>query len=361
MANQYIAFNEEPTRGSAFGSNYRFLPIIGDLSPDFEADDKPRVEFRGQDTGLGDITVIRRDVKWSMKIKCYWYPGVETGLLFKHLLGYQGTRSVVDTNAYKGILYPVLMPYGSGMPLSTYGLGIYANTDENGTTRSQYFGGGRVRDCKISCKGTDDVILEFSLEGAWVGPPDQTAIGSVSFPAANPFNSSDYRLYIGGTPVRTGTPPNYTDITIGTAVQAIPDSLDITITNGLKDKIVGNGIPGPSKTYRDGKFSAAVECPLDYEDPASGFSSADEFKTLFTGPRTNNLLITFDNGDLAGAATAKYTVTIDLPLVMLKNPKKAERDSEGKTPSIKLGYESLYGTTQQYPMAMVTVDKAANY
>lgn len=361
MADQYLAFYEETTRGVVPTPTYLFLPVSGDLTPDFDADDKPRVEFRGQDTGLGDITVIRREVKWTYTLKTAWYPGKEIGLLLKHLFGNAGARSVIDTTAYRGLCNPILMPYGTGMNLGDKAIAIVPNTDEAGTTRSQVYGGGRVTSCKITASGTDDVMLEFTLQGAWIGAADQTAVGGVSFPAANPFNSSDYKAYIGGTPVRTGTAPNYTNITVGTAVQFMPDSLSITITNGLDDKIVGNGVPGPTKTFRKEKFKVDIDTPIDYEDPASGFSSADEFKKLFTGPSTNNLLVLFDNGDLAGSATEKYTALLDLPYMMQKNPKKPGRNSEGKTADLKMGFTSLYSTTAKYAGALFTVDKATAY
>jgi hypothetical protein len=359
MSSQFIALVEETLRGTTPAGPYLFLPIIGDLTPEFDAADKPRSEFRGQENAFGAITVVRTEVKWSIKLKCYWYPGKETALLFKHLLGNPAARTVIDTSAYKGLITPAVMPYGSGMPLGDSAISIVANTDEQGVTRSQTFGGGRVTDCKISCKGADDIELEFTLEGAWVGPADQATLTGVSFPAANPFNSSQYRAYIGGAPVRTGTAPLYSNIAPGTAVQFAPDSLDITITNGLKDKIVGNGVRGPSKTRRDAAFKVEVSCPIDYEDPSSGFSSANEFKRLFSGPATSNLFVTFDNGDLAGAATQHYAAAIDLPLMMQKNAKKADRSVDGKTPSLKLGYESLVSPITGYPMALQLADLAA--
>ena len=358
MASQYLALVEETTRGTTPVGPNMFLPILGDLTPEFDATDKPRVEYRGQDTSMGSTTVYRTEVKWAYKLKCYWYPGKETALLFKHLLGNPGARTVVDTSAYKGLILPATMPYGSGMPLGNSAISIIAHTDEQGTTKSQTFGGGRVTDCKITCKGTDDIELEFTLEGAWVGPADQAAIGGVSFPAANPFNSSQYKAYIGGSPARTGTAPNYTSIAAGTAVQFMPDSLDITITNGLKDKVVGNGVRGPSKSSRTASFKIAVNCPIDYEDPASGFSSAAEFKRLFTGPATNNLFVLFDNGGLAGAATQTYQAAIDLPVMMQKNAKKADRNPDGKTAGLKLSYESLNSTTTGYPLALQLTDQA---
>jgi len=358
MANQFIALVEETLRGTTPAGPYLFLPVHGDLTPDFDATDKARVEFRGQDAALGAVTVIRTEVKWSYKLKCYWYPGKETALLFKHLLGSPGVPAVTDVTAYKKLIVPVAMPYGSGMPLGTSAISIIANTDEQGVTKSQVFGGGRITSCKITCKGSDDIELEFGIEGAWVGPADQAALTGVSFPAAAPFNSSQYRAYIGGTPVRTGTGPLYTDIQPGTAVQFMPDSLDITITNGLKDKVVGNGVRGPSKSTRSAAFKVDIGCPLDYEDPASGFSSADEFKRVFSGVVLNNLFVIFDNGMLAGSATQNFQAAIDLPNVQIKNPKKADRNPDGKTPGLKLGYESLNSTVTGYPLALQLVDQA---
>lgn len=363
MPNQFLAIYEETTRGTAPGSPvYQFLPIISGLTPEINFDDKPREEFRGVDNALGDATVIRREQSWSYKLKCYWYPGKETGLLFKHLMGFAATRSVVETSGYKGILYPVAMPYGAGNTLVDKAIAIIPNTDEQGTTKCQVFGGGRVTECKITASGSDDIILEFSLAGAWIGTIDQTAISGVSFPAANPYNSTEYKAYIGGTPTRTGTAPNYTALAVGTAVQFYPDSLDLTITNGLKDKIAhGSGVMGPTKTYRDASFNWSLDVPLDYEDPSSGFSSADEYKKLFTGPSTNNLMLVFDNGDLAGATTEKYTSIIDLPLGKLKNPGSVERNPNGKMPNLKLGFDRLLSSTTQYPIALLNVDKATAY
>ena len=142
-------------------------------------------------------------------------------------------------------------------------------------------------------------------------------------------------------------------------MQFKPDSLDITITNGLKDKVVGNGVRGPSKTTRSAQFKTVVACPTDYEDPTSGFSSAQEFKKLFAGVATNNLFVTFDNGDLAGSATQTYQAFLDLPLMMQQNPKKADRYADGKTPGLKLAFESLNSSVTNYPLALQLVDQAA--
>lgn len=364
MANQYVAFCEETTRGTLPGvPAWKFLPITGKLQPTFAAKDEPRKEFKGADTALGDSSVVRRESNWTWTLECSWYPGAEVGMLLKHALGKAGDRAVTDTSAYEGILYPVATPYGTTAPLLDKALAFAINTDEEGTTKCQIYGGGRIKSVSIALKGLDDIKLSFEIAGAgsWVGAADQTAIAGVSWPVATPFCTSDALFYIGGTPVRTGTAPDYTALAAGTALPFRPDDLTIKFTSGIEDKVVINGVKGASKSYRSKQFTASVDGTIDYTDPTAGeFSSADEFKRIFNGPATNNIIVVLDNAQLAGAATANYGAVIDLPY-MLANLTAPERGTEGKTPSMKLAYMSLVDATTGYPMAMITTDKAAAY
>ena len=120
MSSQYTVLYEEITRGTApVSPAYMFLPTMGDLTPDFDATDKPRIEYRGQDSAMGATIVLRTEVKWSYKLKCYWYPGKETDLLFKHLLGNPGTPVLIDVTAYSKLITPIAMPYGVGPLLNS--------------------------------------------------------------------------------------------------------------------------------------------------------------------------------------------------------------------------------------------------
>lgn len=362
MATQYLALVEETTRGTDPGSGYLFLPVTGTLSPKFDPKDEPRKEFRGADTALGDSSVRRVESKWTHTLECSWYPGAEVGLLFKHLLGFAGSRTVVDTTAYKGVLYPLAMQYGTGQNLANKAIGLLVNSDENGTTKMQYFGGGRIKSCTITIKGTDDIKLSFEIQGAggWVGTPDQTATAGVSFPAASPFISCDTLCYSGSGISRTGTPPALTAIAAGSMTAFTPESVTITITNGEDDRTVLNGVRGPSKTYRENQFKVETDVVIDYEDPSSGFSSADEFKRIFAGTATQALLLKLDNLEHAGSVSAHYESWLDLPNMML-TAETPERNTEGKTPSVKLKYTSLYDSTLTKPFALFTQDKATAY
>jgi hypothetical protein len=366
MGIQYLAIVEEAARGTDPGSGYLFLPVKGKLQPSFNPTDEPRKEFRGADSALGDVTVVRRESQWTYDLECSWYPGNPAiGLLFKHLFGFAGARNTVDTTAKRGILYPVPNGYAGGGDLEDLGIGIIPNTDEAGTTYSQYFGGGRVTKCAIKFEGTADVSLVFTLQGPgeYVGTPDQPELDSTpSFHAVAPLVSCDALCYVGGSPTRTGTPPDYTALAPNNAAAWRPDSLEITITNGLSDKVVMNGVRGPSHTTRESQFTVEISAPTDYDDPSSGFSSADEFKALFSGVRTNNVMVVINSPTDAGATpgAAPYGAVLDFPAVMVA-AETPERNTEGKTPTVSFKFTSLYNQTTLYPMALLTTDQNAAY
>lgn len=364
MANQFALLCEEAVRGTRPDIPVWLpIPITGKLQPAYNPKDEPRKAFMGADTALGDTEVQRKETQWTHTLETPWFPIASIGLLLKHTFGKSVARSVLETIAYKGILYPLNMCYGEGAELGTKAIGYCCNTDEGGTTKSQYYGGGRVKSCSISISGSDDVKLTFELQGAgkWVGTPDEAAIATPDFsimPAA--FNSADSKFYIGAGITRTGVAPNYTDLVPNTMTPFLADKMEIKITNGLDDKIVGDGAKGPSKTYRASQFSVDVDTTVDYEDPSSGFSSADEFKKIFSGPVYNSLLIVLDNGVLAGDTTETYRATIDLPYMQQKF-ETPDRNPEGKTPSMSGKFKSLYPATTKYPAAIFTVDQIEAY
>ena len=362
MAIQYLAVVEETTRGTDPTSGYIFLPVMNNIQPTVEYDDQPRKEFRGADTALGDSSLVRRSGRWSMSIECAYYPGIETGLFFKHLLGKSQTRVNEDTSAYKGILYPLAEIYGTGAELGDKAIGLVPNMDEGGTTKGQYYGGGRVTAITITGEGTDDVKLTIEIQGPaeYIGAVDQTATAGASFPAAAPFSTDDCLLYIGAGITRTGSAPDYTDLDPNTMDPYRPDSFTITLTSGNDDKVVMDGVLGPNKTFRSAQFSAAVATPIDYEDPSSGFSSADQFKTIFGGPQTTSLLIVMNNGELAGAASSTYETVIDLSNLSFI-PETPQRQSDGTQPTVNFAFNSLYSDTTEYPVGILTTDKASAY
>lgn len=364
MAIQAIAIVEETTRGTDPGSGYMWLPVMGGLMPQFNATDESRDEFRGADSALGNSedSIVRRESQVIHALECAHYPGVEIGLLLKHALGKAGTRAVEDTSAFKGVLYPLSQPYGTGNELADKAIGIYVLFDKEGVTFKQYYGGVRPFDFVGTAEGTDDAKLTFNVKapGEFVADevindltPDYSGL-------TDPFTASDLKCYIGTGVSLTGTAPDFTDISPGSMVQFCPDSITYTITSGLDDKVQMCGIEGPNKTFRSAQFGAEVAFPIDFSDPSSGFSSHDEWVKKFTGPNSNVILLVFDNGLLAGAATATYESTFFFP-AMLSNSDTPAIASDGTQPTISFTYSSLFDTTAESPLIVQTIDKATAY
>ena len=362
MANQYLALVEETTRGTTPGVGFKFLPITGKIEPDSDFKDEARVEFRGQDTRLGYLTVVRKSKSYKFDLESFLYPIDIIGILLKHVIGFAGTRAVVDATGYKGILYPpAAFPYGGGGAQVGKAIGLLPNTDLDGVTKSQIYGGARPTGFKITCKRPDDVKINFSLIGGpWIGNPGQPAVAGASFTVLSPYNSSGLTCYSGSGITRTGTAPNYTDITPNTMVAFTPDDLTISFENGIDDEDRLNGLSGPSVSVVKGSVKATVEFSIDFSDPATGFSSFDEWVAIHTAPRTMNFLFKLQGTDLAGSTTQYHQMFVDLPnMKMSGNP--PDRSNDGKTPKMKFKYDSLVDATTGYPIALMIVDKVSAY
>lgn len=359
MAEEFLAIYEEDVRGTApVSPDYLYLPVTGNLQPKFEPTDEPRKEFRGVDTALGDSSVVRRMVQWTHTLEFFDRPIKAVGVLLKHALGFAGTRSTVDTTARRGIIYPHRMPFGDG-PLGSKAIALVANTSEGGVTKAQVFGGGRITAATLSFEESGDVKWSLEIKGSWVGTPDQTAL-TPSMPSIAPFNAADVLCYIGSGASRTGTAPDFTNLAPGTMQQFGPDSVTISITNGLDDKFVRDGAPGPNKTHRSEQFNVEVACPIDYEDPASGFSSADEFKRLFSGVATQSLMFVLQHPDTAGSTDEKYKRVIDIPRLQL-SADPPERSVDGLTPTVTFNYTRLLDETIKKPLLILTTDQESTY
>lgn len=360
---QFIALVEEATRGTDPGSGYLYLPVTSNLLPTFNPTDEARQEFRGADSALGaaEASIVRRESQTTYTLECAYYPGAETGLLFKHLLGKSVTRVAEDTSAFKGVLYPLANPYGAGRELTTKAIGIYSVFDVEGTSTKRYYGGLRIVSCTITGEGTDDVKLSFEMKapGEFIGADEANDL-TPTFPVADPFVVSDILCYAGTGASRTGTAPDFTDVGPGTMDQFCPDSLNLQITNGLDDKNVICGVQGPSKTSRTAQFNGNITFPIDLADPSSGFSSYDEYFAMFGGPSTQSLMFVFDNGDLAGSATATYETIFDFD-ANLRQHETPQYSPTGEEPTVALAYMTLESATTEKPVIMQTIDKASAY
>jgi hypothetical protein len=355
----YLLAYEEAVRGTPPGSPvYMALPITEKPKPSVKPKDEARAIFNGVNTALGYSTVVRRDLEWSHTITLPWFCGAETDLLLKHAFGWAGTRATLDTTARKGIFYPVAMPFGPGSTLGTKAIGLVAHEDVNGVTKSQVFGGGRIKSLSIIFKATDDIKLQFEIggDGLYIGAPGQDAITSATFPINDPFmaTTAGATFYTGSGAVRTGVAPDFTDLGVGTMIQFIPEDCTIKWTFGVED----SKPIGPRKSKRSGQVKLEVDISIDYEAPTTGWNIKGQVDAIVTAATTNALMILLNNGQLAGSATENYKAIIDIPkgLASVTTP---DITNDGKTPSAKLKWTSLMGDTTQYPVAIITQNKNA--
>lgn len=365
MGIQAVAVVEEAVRGTFPGSPvYNWLPVTGQLFPDFAPEDESRNEFRGQDSAEGDSedSLVRRGSQVLYGLECAYYPGAATGLLFKHLLGKAGTRVAEDTDAFKGPLYFEAEPYGTDNELSTKALSIVILYDKEGTTYKRVYPGFRPNDCNMTGADTDDIKMTFNMKtaGDWIGDEEVNDLTPDYTGLTSPFTTSDLLCYIGSGASLTGTTPDFTDVSPGTMDSFCPDSWDVTITSGRDDKVQMCGTEGPSKTFRAAQFSGTIGLPIDLEDPSSGFSSWDESDKQFTAPSVNSLMFVMDNGELAGATTATYESTFYFPAGLL-NSDTPQIPPDGTQKTVTLNYTTKVDNVVEKAMILQTIDKAADY
>lgn len=362
MAKQFLAIFRETARGTNPGTNPLFPPVIGSVEPIPEYTDQPRKEFRGQDTRLGDVNDTRVSTSWKYDLTSWFYPIEDLMAVIRHVVGFAGVRAVVDTSAYKGILYPPSAPpYAANGELDGEALTLVANTDKDGTTVAQDFSGGRPTGLKIECQRPDDVKLTVPISGGpWIGDAGQAATAGESFTALQPYNSADLTCYVGTGISRTGVAPDFTDLAPGTMVAFAPDNLTLEFETGAKDVEKLNGLRGPSVTEYESQVIAKLTYSMDFSDPASGFSSYDQYLLHCAGPLYHSYLFKLTGPDLAGAATAYHQFIADLPRMKMKITVK-ERTPDGKVVKADFEGESRFDATAKYPFAFMTVDQVETY
>jgi hypothetical protein len=99
---------------------------------------------------------------------------------------------------------------------------------------------------------------------------------------------------------------------------------------------------------------------IDYRNPATGFSSVEEFNALYLDQSTTSMLIVMTHSVNAGATTEKYRVAIDIPLVLMAAD-TPDRAVEGETPIISFSFTSLLDEAVGYPIGFFTTDQSAAY
>jgi len=359
----YVAIGEETTRGTAESSTVGFFPVINGAEPSFAPDDKRYGEYRGEESSLGDINFRRLSTKWdySLEFNTFSEMGSTKGMLgtlLRHFFGYGSSAQNAATGQYYHMIYPVYNPLSTDAGfLGAKGLTVNYNAAEGDTIKNHKWEGGIVTGLKFT-QNTGELL---KISATISGQKRQAAaaeIGSPTFPAENlRFDYADLTCYY-GTITRTGSAPDYTNFTFGSATQFIPTSYEINITNGRTDNIVLAGVDYPT-VVKNGKFKVTLSIVIDYTDPASGFSSADQYANSIAGIAQTNFFFHYDTGTQAGTGD-NHQLYIDLPVVnnMSKTPPDRSLDND---PTITLNYEADFdAATTAYILGIMLKNTATS-
>ena len=339
----YMAVGEETTRGVAESSTVGFIPLLGPSIPKMEFDDQKVKEFRGEEGVKGDTTVRRMSRKWSGSVEMPFFTesGGSSGMvgtLLKHFFGSVTSAENGATGEFHHTYYPVSDPF-SIANLGSRGLTLNLNINEGSFMKNWPFVGGRVSSLSFDQEPGSQLKLSAELFGQYRDAVT-AEIGLPLFAAENlRCDYNNLSLYT-GTVTRTGTAPDYTGFSFGSATRIKPDKVSIKIENGMEDALRLSGVDYPDMT-RMGQYKVSVEFTIDWEDPASGFSSVDDFSAWMAGASETNLFLHWDTGTQA-AAGDNHSLYIDIPRASRMG---GEPDYNlDKDPMITLKYEGLLDT-----------------
>lgn len=356
----YMAIGEEAARGTAESTTVGFVPLLSPSIPAMEFDDKPRSEFRGEETALGARAIERMSRKWSGSLEMPFFTEGGTvkgivGTLLKHFFGKSASAQNGVTGQYYHMMSPVSDPFAAAN-LDAKALTLNCNIQEGATVKNWPYVGGRVKALSFEQSAGEKLKLTAELMGQ-KKDASATAIASPTFAVENlrcDFNNCT--VYSGGTPTRTGTAPNYTEVGAGTAVALKPDKVSLKLERGMEDALRLSGVDYPDKT-RVGQVKGTLELTIDWEDPASGFSSVDEALAYFSAVGETNFMLIWNTGTQAGTGD-NHGLIIDLPRCVRMGGAPELSD---KNPMITLKYECLFdATTTQYLAGLMLKNSATD-
>lgn len=343
----YMAVGEEAARGTGEVTTVGFIPLNSQSIPVVEFDDQRRKQFRGEATVKGDTGVDRLSQKWSGSVEMDMYTEAGTtvgmvGTILKHFFGTVTTDGPNGTTAYGHMMYDSADPFAA-VNLDNDALTFSLNINEGTVMKNWPYVGGRVTTLNFNQEAGEKLKVTADIMGQF---KDTTTaeLGSEAFAAENlRCDYNNLKVYT-GTVTRVGSAPDYTDFTFGSATQLNPDTISVSIENGMEDNMRLSGVDYPDKT-RMGQYKVTVELTIDWGDPVAGFSSVDDRNSWLAASSTTNLTLEWDTGTEAGTAL-NHKLVLDLPNLERKGG-EPEYDLE-KDPMITLTYEGLVDATTTY-------------
>ncbi|HEY4706308.1 MAG TPA: phage tail tube protein [Thermodesulfobacteriota bacterium] len=354
----YAALGEEAQRGVGESAAVGFVPLLNPAIPRVEFEERERREFRGEEAALGLSSIERASQRWSASIDLPFFTesGASKalmGTLLKHFFGRCSSAQNGSTGQYRHMFYPVADPF-SETCLGDRALTLNLNINEGDTVRNWPYVGGRVKSLAFEQDAGHPLKLTAGLMGQ--KKDDSTAeIGNPLFAAENLRCDYNNLSIYSGAITRTGTAPDFTAFSAGGAVAVRPDKITVKMENGMEDALRLSGVDYPDRT-RMGLYKVTAELTIDWEDPASGFSSIGEFRDWLSGAGETNLFLRWDTGTQAGSG-GNHGLSIDLPRLYRKGGEPEYKID--KDPLITLKYEALYDAAAAKYMAGVMLINTA--
>lgn len=354
----YLAVGEEASRGAAESSAVGFIPLLNPMIPKMEFDDRRRVEFRGEESVKGDTAVDRMGQRWAASLETPFYTEAGSGkglvgTLLKHFFGRCASSENGSTGQHIHMMSPAGDPF-SDANLGARGLTLNLNINEGASVKNWPYAGGRIR--ALSFEQEAGSALKVTAE--LFGQKREAAGAELGSPVFAPEKlRCDYRsLGVYAGPVtRTGAAPDFTSLSAAGATRIRPDRISVKMENGMEDAMRLSGLDYPDRT-RVGRYRVTAEMTLDWEDPASGFSSAAEFRGWLASAGTTNLFLRWDTGEQAGTGE-NHALIIDLPRLRRAGGEPEYRHD--KSPMVTLRYEGLYDGSVGYMAGVMLVNTAA--
>ncbi|MCC6502313.1 MAG: hypothetical protein IT362_04145 [Deltaproteobacteria bacterium] len=353
----YLAIGEEAARGAKESGTVGFVPLLNPAIPKMEFDDRRRKEFRGEESVKGDAAIVRMGQRWSASIETPFYTEAGSskgimGTLLKHFFGRSSSIQNGATGQYCHMMSPASDPF-SEANVGGKGLTLNLNINEGAAVKNWPYTGGRVKSLSFEQEAGSALKLTAELIGQ-KREDAEAEIGNAEF-SAEPLRCDCKGLSIYTGPVnRTGVAPDFTAFSFEGATRIRPDKVSVKMENGLEDSMRLSGVDYPDRS-RAGQYKVTAEVTIDWEDPASGFSSVAEFRSWLASAGSTNLFFHWDTGAQAGTGD-NHALFIDLPrLVRAGGEPEYKHDKE---PVVTLRYEGLYDASTGYMAAVMLVNTA---
>lgn len=348
----YAALGIEAARGTKESTTVGFLPLTNPQWPQFEPDDQPKNDWRGEQVSLGNIGKRRMSQKWSHSLEYDFFTEsgggskAMSGAPIKQCLGFGSSAQNASTGQYIHMMYPVYNPLSTDSGyLGNRAITVNENTSEGDTVKNKPWTGGIVSGLIFTQETGQLLKVSAPMMGQTVGA-SETAIATPTFAAENlRCDYADLTCYT-GTITRTGTGPDFTDFAFGSATQFCPDNFTLTIESGKTDNLKLCGVDYPTK-QNSGMFKITLTFKIDYDDPASGFSSVDDYNLWLAGVSQTNFFFHYDTGTAAGTGD-NHQLYIDCPVLQRVTSPGPEITKE-TDPSKVLNYEGDFdAATTEY-------------